>query len=262
VAAADGSCVAALGAPALTRGPLKTQGIEPTAVVFALAPGRAWLIEVEEQGNDALAEVLDATGTVLARVDHPERRSGTRRAVLTPADSRPLTVRITGQEHAAAVGSATVRAFDLTALETRPECLVIFRSLAEGDADYASGQEISRGRASSPTYSARDAYLRAAQAYAAAERALVAPADRLLRGRAQLALAGVEYYGLLDWEKTAQWAEAADGALAHDDPYRRARAEGLLAAAWLEVGASTPVGRAPRQRGSTSSLARGVCCAR
>lgn len=251
-AAADGSCVAALGAPALTRGPLKTQGIEPTVAVFPLAPGRTWLIEVEEQGNDALVEVLDATGAVLARADHPERRSGTRRAVLTPADSSPLTVRITGQEHAAAAGSATVRAFDVAGLETRPECLAIFRSLAEADADYASGQEVFRGRASSPTYSARDAYLRAAQAYASAERALVAPADRPLRGQTQLALAAVEYFGLQDWQKAAQWAEAAAGVLAHDDPYRRARAEGLLAAAWLEVGASAPAKRMPPQNGVDS----------
>jgi CHAT domain-containing protein/tetratricopeptide (TPR) repeat protein len=257
-AAADGSCLAALGAAALTRGPLKTQGTEPAAVVFPLAPGKVWLIEVEEEGNDALVEVLDATGAVLARADHPERRTGTRRAVLTTPGLAPLTVRITGKEHAGVAGTATIRAFDLAALETRPECLAVLRSLAQADSDYASGQEISRGRAASPAYSARDAYLRAAQAYSSAERALVAAADRPLRGQTQLARAAVEYYELQDWAKTAEWAQAAAATLGHDDPYRRARAQALLAAAWLEIGESAPHGRVLPEYGvdSTDLLTR------
>jgi CHAT domain-containing protein len=257
-AAGDTSCVQALGVAALNRGPVKTTGIEPVALELALAPGPAWLIEVEEQGNDALVEILDSKGGILARADHPERRTGTRRAVLTPPDPAPLTVRITGREHAGAAGTATVRAFDLAALKARPDCLAILRSLAQGDSDYASGQEITRGRAASPTYSVRDAYLRVADAYASAERSLAALVDRPLRGRTQLALAAVEYYGLQDWAKTAEWARAAAGTLGHDDPYRRARAEALLAAAWLEIGSSARAGRVLPEYGvdSTDLLTR------
>lgn len=242
-AAAASACAPAPGAAALSRGPLRTQGVEPAAVTLPLGAGQAWLIEVEEQGNDALVEVLDTTGAALARADHPERRSGTRRAVLTAPDAGPVTVRITGKEHAAAAGTATVRAFDLAKLGARPECLAALRSLAQGDSDYASGQEISRGRAAAPVYSARDAYLRAAQAYSSAEGSLVARADQPLRGQTQLALAEVEYLGLQDWAKAAQWAQAAARTLAPEDSYRRARAEALLAAAWLEVGSSAPPGR-------------------
>ncbi|MGO9803642.1 MAG: CHAT domain-containing protein [Steroidobacteraceae bacterium] len=218
-------------------------GIEPAEAVLAVVPGHSYLVQVDEQGNDALVEVLDPKNQLIARADHPERRSGTRRAVLTPPDSAPLTVRITGKEHGGATGTATVRAFDLAVLETRPECLAILRSLAQADSDYASGQEISRGRVAAPTYSARDVYLRAAEAYSSAERALVASADRPLRGQTQLALAAIEYYELQDWAKTAEWAQAATGTIGHDDSYRQARAEALLAAAWLEIGESAPKGR-------------------
>ncbi len=218
-------------------------GIEPAEAVLAVVPGHSYLVRVDEQGNDALVEVLDPKNQLIARADHPERRSGTRRAVLTPPDSAPLTVRITGEEHAGVTGTATVRAFDLAVLETRPECLAIFRSLAQADSDYASGREISRGHVASPTYSARDVYLRAAEAYASAERSLGAPEDQPLRGQTQLALAELEYSALQDWAKTAEWAQAAAGTLGHDDSYRRARAEALLAAAWLEIGESAPKGR-------------------
>src|SRR6202008_4544841 len=132
----------------------------------------------EEQGNDALVEIFDTTGAALARADHPERRSGTRRAAVTPGDSRPVTVRRTGKEHAVAAGAAAVRAFDLGELGARPDCLAALKSLAQGDSDYASAQEISRGRAVASAHDVRDVYLRAAQAYASAESALAAREDQ------------------------------------------------------------------------------------
>jgi CHAT domain-containing protein len=86
--------------------------------------------------------------------------------------------------------------------------------------------------------------VRAADGYLSAERALTAPVDRALRGQTALALAGVEYFDLQDWAKTAEWAEAAAELLGNDDPYRRARARALLAAAWIEIGSAAPAGRA------------------
>src|SRR5438045_8892811 len=95
----------------------------------------------------------------------------------------------------------------------------------------------------SPTHSARYAFLRAAQGYSAAERELATSADRPLRAQTALALAGVEYFDLQDWAKTADWAKAAAELLGSDDPYRRARADALVAAAWIELGSSAPAGR-------------------
>ncbi|HXI67065.1 MAG TPA: tetratricopeptide repeat protein, partial [Steroidobacteraceae bacterium] len=237
-ATASLSCGTALGAPAVVEGPLKTRGTEPAAVRVPVAPGHTYLIQVDERDNDALVEVLDSKNQVIARADHPERRTGTRRAALTAPDSPSVLVRVTGKEHAGAAGTATVQVFDLARLRERPDCLAILKTLAAGDADYAAGEEISRGRSTSSAHSARERFLRAAQNYSAAEQALGQPGDQQLRGQTALALAGVEYLDLQDWVKAADWAQAAANALGPEDPYRKARAEALLAAAWMEVGST------------------------
>jgi CHAT domain-containing protein len=202
-----------------------------------VAPGHTYLIQVDERDNDALVEVLDSKNQVIARADHPERRTGTRRAALTAADPS-LLVRVAGKEHAGAAGTATIQVFDLARLRERPDCLAILKTLAEADADYSAGEEISRGRSTSSAQSARERFLRAAQNYSAAEQALGESGDQRLRGQTALALAGVEYLDLQDWVKAADWAQAAANALGPEDPYRKARAEALLAAAWIETGST------------------------
>jgi CHAT domain-containing protein len=241
-AAAKGhSCKAVLGSPAQTTEPLSTLGVQPATADLALTAGHAYLVEVEELDNDARVEILDAHGKVRAHADHPERRTGTRRLVVTPSDVGPVTVRITGQEHASAAGTATVRAFDLSALQPNDACLEVFRSLAVGDAAYATGQEISRGRSSSPGQTAREAYLKAEESYASAERLLADSADTALYAQTALALAGVEYFGLQNWSKAADWGGRATAAFGNADPYRRARAQWITDLAWMEIGSS--VGR-------------------
>jgi CHAT domain-containing protein/tetratricopeptide (TPR) repeat protein len=237
------SCTQALGAPAASAATVKTLGTQPANVSLALTPGDTYLIEVAERDNDALVEVLGSKGELLAESDHPERRTGTRRAVVVAPGTGFLTVRVTGKEHANAAGMATVRAFTLARLQARPDCLAIMKALAAADADYAVGQAISHGRIASPAGSARAAFLRAADGYSSAARALLASHNAQLLGEAQLALAGVDYFDLQDWTKTADWAETAARTLATIDPYRDARAQALLAAAWLEIGSSTPRGR-------------------
>src|SRR5207302_10487536 len=46
-----------------------------------------------------------------------------------------------------------------------------------------------------------------------------------------------------DWPKGAAWARPAAGTLGHDDPYRRSRADALVAAAWIEIGSTAPAER-------------------
>ena len=251
--AASPSCTSALGAPALAEGPLRTLGTEPAAAHFLGVPGHTYLIQVDQRDNDALVEVLDSRNQIIARADHPERRTGTRRAVVTAPDLPSFVVRVTGKEHSGATGTATVQVFDLAMLQARRNCLAILKALAEADADYAVGEEISRGRSISSTPNAREAFLGAAQAYAAAERALGASADQPLRGQTALALAGVEYFDLQDWAQAAGWAQAAAGTLAPDDPYRSARADALLASAWIEIGSTAPAGRADPVHGPNAS---------
>jgi hypothetical protein len=70
---------------------------------FSVVPGHTYLIEVDERNNDALVEVLTPRNQVIAQADHPERRTGTRRAVLTAAEPR-ITVRVSGKEDANVAG--------------------------------------------------------------------------------------------------------------------------------------------------------------
>ena len=162
----DLSCASALGAPTITKGPLKTYGREPTVTQLPVLPGREYLVQVEERNNDALLEILGSKGQLIARVDHPERRTGTRRAVVTVPDSSMLFVRVLGKEHAGATGTATVGLFDLTNLRERPDCL--------GDPGkrwprqilaYAAAKEVSSDRERCPPSGAREAFMHAAQAY-------------------------------------------------------------------------------------------------
>ncbi|HTL19673.1 MAG TPA: CHAT domain-containing tetratricopeptide repeat protein [Steroidobacteraceae bacterium] len=221
----------------------------------SVQPGRTYLIQVEERNNDAIVEVLGPRNQVLASADHPERRTGTRRAIVPAADSDSLLVRITGKEHAGARGTAIIQVFDLSALRERPDCLAILKSLATGDAEYAAGQGISSGQTSASGGNAHESFLRAAEAYASAEETIGSSGDQRLRGETALALAGVRYFDLQDWQAAAAWAGKAAAMLGPEDPYRRARAEALLASSWIEIGsagASAPAGAGPNA--NTSNL--------
>jgi CHAT domain-containing protein/tetratricopeptide (TPR) repeat protein len=239
--AASLSCRGALGTPAVVRGPLKTLGREPAAAQVPAVSGHRYLVQVDERNNDAFVEILDQKSQVITRADHPERRTGTRRAIFTAAESSAFGVQVTGKERTGLSGTATVSVFDLAVLRDRPECLAILEALAEGDTQYAAGQAAVTGR--SAASNAREAYLHAARAYATAEHGLSVTGDPALRGQTALALAAVEYLDLQDWAQAAEWAQSASRTLTPDDPYRGARADALLAAAWIEIGSTAPAGQ-------------------
>ena len=231
--------------PLMPSGHLKTHGTEPIAAQITVLASHEYLIEVAETGNDTLVEVLEADGRLISSADHPERRTGTRRAVASATGGMSLSVRITGKEHAGLDGTATLRVVDLAALAGSQNCVNFARLAAQSDAAYAEGQAISLARSTLPAGSARDAFLRAADGYAAAEAAIPGPGDRSLRGEMALAIAGTKYLDLQDWSQAAAAAQRAADLFGADDPYRHARAEALVAAAWiqiaLQVGPGQPV---------------------
>jgi CHAT domain-containing protein len=198
--------------------------------------GREYLIQIEPHDFDAMAEVRDAQGAVLANSYHPERRSGTRRVVLSRLQSGPVTILITDRERDNHAGTATVRLYDLKGLAARPACLDVQKELAAADANYARSRALSTG---SSDDGAREALVQAADGYRQVQAALSAPSDRSLRGQAELALAGAEYYDFADWNETVEAAQAASRDLIAD-AYQRAQADALTAAAWLEIGYSGP----------------------
>ncbi len=237
------------GRPSFHR-QLITRGTDSAEATTTLTPGHEWLLEVREQGNDAVVEIRDAADHLLAQADHPERRTGTRRIILSPQalpppdDSGTLSLRVTGKEHAAVTGVVEIAAYALASLSRLPTCLGAYRSLAAADADYAIAQQISLGRLTSQT-PAREIYMRAAEEYLAAEALLHTPGNAILRGEVALALAGVRYFDLQDWREAAEWADTAVRLLGPRDPYRRARAEALAAAAWIEMATDSAPAAAP-----------------
>ena len=218
---------------------VETHGTVTSVISFALPAGRDWLIEVRERGNDALVEVAGPSEHFPAQADHPERRSGTRRLIVSTvhaavSDQR-FSLEITGKEHEAVNGSAEVGVLDLAGVAQESRCMRALHALAAADADYAVGQQISRGRLTA-TMTAHEAYARAAEEYLEAQMTLDGSADAWgLRGEAALALAAVDYYDLQDWRSSAEWAVKASGLFGVHDVYRRARARALAAAAWIEI---------------------------
>src|SRR6267154_1117308 len=95
-------------------------------------------------GAPAVTADLKTLGTEPAAADF----------AVVPAPDRPLlAVRVTGKEHSNVAGTATVRVFDLAALQARPDCTAIVKTLAEADADYAAGEAIATGRSTPGTAS-------------------------------------------------------------------------------------------------------------
>jgi len=232
---APASCIHALGSPAAAAGPLRTLGLDPAMATLTVVSGHSYLLEVTERDNDARVEVLDAQDKVLAEVDHPERRTGTRRALLiSPGTS--LRVRVTGKERTGIAGSASISAFDMASVTAPAECIAAYKALARADAEYAESEKLAHGTLTSSSPDAQAAFVRAASGFADAAQALVAPEDSELRGQAALAVAAIDYSNLQDWSHAAEWAEIAAAAFGGKDPYRRARALALQATSWAEMG--------------------------
>lgn len=257
-ARATPSCVQALGEPAVSSGALKVDGTEPVATTLSVLAHHTYLVEVTESDNDALVEVLDAQDRVVVESDHPERRTGTRRAIVT-AVGPALPIRVTGKEHAGIEGTARIRAFDLGSSPAPAECIAVFRILARADADYATAEKLTRGGSPAQSPGVRVAFTRAADEYVSAERALTRTEDHALRGQVALGIAGLDYLNLQDWSQAADWAQTAAGLLEKDDPYRRARADTVRATAWMEIGSPALIrhARALLQNLSAFHLKRG-----
>jgi CHAT domain-containing protein/tetratricopeptide (TPR) repeat protein len=221
-------------------------GTKAATVTLPLSADHEWLIEARERGNDALVEISDATDHLLARADHPERRTGTRRLIMAPGYAGPLTVKVTGKEHPAVSGTVDIAVFDLAALASSPLCAQAYRAIVKADADFAVSQQIVLRQVPSPDgTTAHDGYAQAAAEYAAADALLESQHDVPLRGEVDLALAGIWYFDLQDWRRSADWARAAQRLFDGLDPYRLARAEALLSAAWIEMAVDpTPSGSA------------------
>ena len=194
------------------------------------------LVYAAEYGVDAEIEARDALGAVLSTADNPVARSGVQRLWLPASGRAPASIIVRGREHAGVTGSVRVLVIAPADERDPASCTSLDKLLAPADAAYASSHFVSKAPGGS-TVSVRAALESAATQYEKAA-AMYGAAGRLAdQGQAELAVASVDYYGLSEWTRSARWAEEAAATLQKvDDAYGNARAQAVLAAAWLEIG--------------------------
>ena len=188
-----------------------------------------------ESGVDVEIEARDASGGLLGTADNPVARGGVQR--LSLVGRPPASIVVRGREHAGVTGS--VRVLVVAPGESRDpaSCASLERSLAGADVAYAGSHAVAKAPRGSPTMSVRSVLESAAAQYEKSAVAFGAAGRVEDQGEAQLAVAALSYYDLSEWARSASLAEsAATTLLKAGDVYGNARAQAILAAAWLEVG--------------------------
>jgi tetratricopeptide (TPR) repeat protein len=189
---------------------------------------------------DAEIEVLDSTGATITVTDNPVARSGVQRAWLPVSGNAPAVVIVRGHEHAGVTGSVRLLVVHPKALPAAPVCPALEKTLASADALYASSRAGARPAGevpSRPAFEGLPPRVALESAQAQYEKALnTGPMANAERGDIELAIAALNYYDLQDWAKGAKWAEqAANTLLKAGNAYAQARAQAVLASAWIEI---------------------------
>ena len=214
-------------------------GSEPIHRQLLLPAGRDTLVLAGEQGVDIRLEVK-RDAAVAAAADNPIYRSGTQRAAFRTAPGAQYALELVAKEQGAK-GRVTVRAVTTAPGAANEPCVAVNRALAAADAEFATGQLVSRGATDSAT-NAASAYQGSAEGYAAVAASLAVTGPSATLGEAQLSQAGALYYGVQDWEGSCMAAERAMRtyeAIGADYPAAKARA--LLGAALMETSPATKV---------------------
>jgi len=199
------------------------------------------LIYAVERGVDVVLNARDPSDVSLALADNPVARSGIQRMWLAASARGPVQLVIRGREHAGVSGSVRVLAVATSrALETGDiSCIALEKGLAAADFAYATAQSTTRGERAAPTSPASNPHAALSAAGALYEKAVAtfASASRLAeRGEVEHALAALNYYDLQEWSSAAKFAEQAVTTLENSaSTYAHARAQAILAAAWLEM---------------------------
>jgi CHAT domain-containing protein len=230
-----------------------------TTVRIALPPsgGHDILVRVSELSVDVELE-FEGQNEAVGRSDSPIERDASQHAYF-PADSVPATIVVKAKEPSTVKGAVSLLVTALPpATNSLPpaavDCERWLRAWAEADMAYAAGRAISLGDDSSPRTSAHVAFERAAQKYEWASDHLPDIALTHDRGALQLSLAAVSYYELQNWASAAASAQKSAETFGYlAEPYLRARARAVQAAAWMELATKSS---APQQVAMTPTEAR------
>lgn len=231
--AAERSCDEVLASQSVVlEKTLDVAATDHTARLLTLPAPADELILVSEKGIDVTVSALEDSREI-DRAATPVFRTGTARLLLTGPRATPLTLKLEAPGDEPGSRRVVLRVLKLAGL---PEpCVAVERELAAGDSAYARGRAISAGNAVVPGGDAPKEYRTAASHYLAAVH-LQAPQPSATLGHAQLELAAVLYDWVQDWSTARTWAQAAAATFEHTgDPYGRARAQAIDAAALMEV---------------------------
>jgi CHAT domain-containing protein/tetratricopeptide (TPR) repeat protein len=243
--AAQGACAGEIRCAELLQGSAKVlerhwmqRGASTVQIDLPPADGRDLLVRVAEKGVDVAVEFQDANGNVMGRADSPIERSASQFGYFPAAKPASAAV-LHAKEPAQISGEVDLYVISLPAAGLPKEaakCAIALKERAEADSAYAAGREIALARAESSGVNARNSFEFAAQKYRSALDALAQSAHPHDQGEMQLSAAAVKYYELQDWSSSADLAAQAAETFARDgDAYMRARAQGVQAAAWMEM---------------------------
>jgi CHAT domain-containing protein/tetratricopeptide (TPR) repeat protein len=250
------------------------RGVEARRVDLILPSAGEWLVSVREKNIDVEATIEIHSGSEggsareypTTRFATPIERAGAMHALISARSSNSHAILIIApREPTRAIGTLDVDVLPLPVAvedaaappaDERRSCATAMHHWARADSAFADGRAIElAGAGEHGDSSAKEsAFEVAAEEYRAALDALARfPADKtaptpkdgsLDLAQLQLTLAALGYYELYHWTDSAGWAAQAAGAFTrHREPYLWARAEAILAAAWLELG-SVPSARA------------------
>lgn len=198
------------------------------------------LLIVSEHGVDVVVSAY-VGGQEVGRAASPLQRTGKPRLRLKRSSfAEPLSLRFEG------TGSSAQRKLGIQlfnfASASDSACAAAVGELAAGDAAYAAAESTTAGSATAPQTNTPAAapveYRSAANHYLAAMHLLQAhsASPGPLLADAQLQLSAVLYDALQDWSTAREWARSAEQTFAAiDDPYGKARAAAIDAAALMEV---------------------------
>lgn len=247
--------------PLLREASLAVQGRTRQSINVDVPPNAHIVAFAQERGIDVTLEVK-RVGKAVRQADNPIRRTGVQRIAFESSTAGAATVSVIGKEHAGAHGTIDLRIVTLDASSERSECTAVQKQLAEADAAYASGQSVTSGTNASASTDAPSSYKAAAAGYSAVTARLEASGPSLLVAQARHAAAAVLYLDLNDWKGSSATAhQAAQDYAAVSEPYGKARAEALEAAALMEIdgspaNAAEPTGSLRRARTLFAQLAQ------
>ena len=239
-----------------------------TSVKITLPPseGRDVLIRTEERGVDVELQ-FQRPQHAAASSDSPFERAAVQYAYFTAADA-PSEMIVKAKEPGAVQGTVSLVISSLPSTAENPSsvlgrCTRALKSWANADMTYAAGRAISLGNSPDTRATARDTFKTAVHYYEMTLENLKNQPGNDDRAALNLSLAAISYYELQDWAGAADWAEQAAKLFAKaGNPYLRARARAILAAAWMELAtrSSAPqqIARTPTDARAKLDAARGL----